>query len=365
MIAAKTATIGSYRLLRPLLFALAPESAHALALLGLRLAPRLVPKDQDDPRLSIEVAGIRFPSPVGLAAGFDKDGEAWQGALSIGFGFAEIGSVTPRPQPGNQRPRLFRSLRDGAIVNRMGFNSAGAEFVKRRLARSRRLDGVSRLGILGVNLGKNKETANAHDDYAAGVAALGQFADYLVVNISSPNTPGLRALQNPQAICDLSLATRGALEGLRLRRPLFLKIAPDLSVEDLGAIAQVALAGAFDGLIVGNTTVSRPGGLDRALAEETGGLSGLPLKPLATEALRNVYRLTAGKIPLIGVGGIADGADAYARIRAGASLIQLYSALVFRGPGLVRAIKRYLLDALSKDGFSTIAEAIGADHRNQ
>jgi len=347
---------GLTRLLR----CLPPEAAHRLALRALALG--LVPGERgpDDPRLRVSVLGLDFANPVGLAAGFDKNAAVWRPALRLGFGFVEVGSVTPRPQPGNPKPRLFRLAADGAVINRMGFNNDGVPAMAARLAGRRRGD-----GILGINLGKNKETADAAADYEIGAAQLGPMADYVVINVSSPNTPGLRALQGKAPLQELVGRTHRALAAACAGKmpPLLLKIAPDLQDQDLEDIAAVALQGELAGLIVSNTTIARPAGLDPRYAKEAGGLSGRPLFAPSTEILRRVYRLTQGRLPLIGVGGVANGADAYAKIRAGASLVQLYSALVFAGPGLVRRIKRELVACLERDGLPSVAAAIGADHR--
>ncbi|MFM8680599.1 MAG: quinone-dependent dihydroorotate dehydrogenase [Alphaproteobacteria bacterium] len=329
------------------------EDAHRAAILALRAAAPVLRGGGDDPVLATPLWGLDFPNPVGLAAGFDKHAEAPDALLGLGFGSVEIGSVTPRPQPGNPRPRVFRLPEDGAVINRYGFNSEGIDAVAARLARR------ARRGVLGVNLGKNKETIDAADDYARGAAALARFADYMVVNVSSPNTPGLRALQD-----------RAALDGLLARvqeamgagaPPLLVKIAPDMAREDLADIAEVALARGLAGIIVSNTTIARPPGLRGAARGEAGGLSGRPLLGPSTEVLREMRRLTGGRIALVGVGGIASGADAYAKIRAGASLVQLYTALVYEGPGLVARIRRELAALLRRDGFASVAQAVGAD----
>jgi dihydroorotate dehydrogenase len=314
-------------------------------------------------RLAQRLWGLDFPNPVGLAAGFDKNGEVWRQALSLGFGFVEIGSVTPQPQPGNPLPRLFRLPRAEAVINRMGFNNAGAEAMAQRL--SGRNGHSRRQGILGINLGKNKTTEDAAADYEIGIRRLAPFADYLVINVSSPNTPGLRALQGRAPLQDLIRRSRQALAATMPAKapPLLLKIAPDLTSEDLADIAAVALEDRLDGLIVSNTTITRPAGIDQALAKESGGLSGRPLFPLSTEILRQMYRLTEGRLPIIGVGGISNAAEAYAKIRAGASLVQVYSALVYQGPALVERINRGLVDLLAKDGFDNVSAAVGADHR--
>src|SRR6516225_1935745 len=318
-----------------LLRLLPPETAHRLTI---RLLAALPPawagaRRTEDPLLATRVFGIDFPNPVGLAAGFDKSAEVFARMPALGFGFVEIGSVTPRPQGGSPRPRLFRLVEDRAIVNRMGFNNDGLAAVAARL--SARQDGAR--GILGANLGKNKDSADAAADYVAGARALAPLADYLVVNVSSPNTPGLRALQGREPLATLLAAVRGARGGTR--PPLLLKIAPDLTEADKTDIAEVALAGGVDGLIVSNTTIARPAGLASPAAAEAGGLSGRPLFAPATVVLADMYRLTGGRMPLIGDGGIASAEDAYAKIRAGASLLQVYTGLIYQGPGLVARIK--------------------------
>ncbi len=343
-----------------LFWLLPPETAHGLALAALKAG--LVPGDAapDDPRLRVEAFGLGFANPIGLAAGFDKNAEAWRPAARLGFGFVEVGSVTPQPQSGNPKPRLFRLTGDRAVINRMGFNNAGVAAMAQRLAGRKKGD-----TILGINLGKNKTTADAAADYEIGATQLGPLADYVVINVSSPNTPGLRALQGRVPLEDLVGRTHRALAAACGGNPppLLLKIAPDLADQDLEDIAAVALQGALAGLIVTNTTIARPEGLDPRHAGEAGGLSGRPLFAPSTEILRRMYRLTEGRLPLIGVGGVASGADAYAKIRAGASLVQLYSALVFEGPGLVRRIKRELLACLERDGLPSVSAAIGLDHR--
>jgi dihydroorotate dehydrogenase len=344
----------------PALRLLPPETAHGLAIRSLRWGLAPSEWDADDPRLAVSALGLRFPNPVGLAAGFDKNAEAWRPARRLGFGLVEVGSVTPRPQPGNPRPRLFRLAQNRAIINRLGFNNLGVEAMVARLA-SRATN--KRNGVLGINLGKNKETVDAAADYEIGARRLGPLADYIVINVSSPNTPGLRALQGKAPLQELVARTHRALTEACAGKapPLLLKIAPDLTDQDLEDIADVALQGELAGLIVTNTTIARPDGLDSRHAQEAGGLSGRPLFAPSTEILRRVYRLTQGKLPLIGVGGIASGADAYAKIRAGATLVQLYSALVYEGPGLVSRIKRDLVACLERDGLNSISAAIGLD----
>jgi dihydroorotate dehydrogenase len=300
------------------------------------------------------LAGLAFPNPVGLAAGFDKDAEVFGPMLGLGFGSVEVGTLTPLPQGGNPKPRLFRLAENGAVINRMGFNNGGQAAAKARLAG--RGPGP-RAGIVGVNIGANKDSADRIADYAAGVRAMAGVADYLTVNISSPNTPGLRALQGKGALQELLAAVRVARGPAG--PPVFLKVAPDLTASDIDDIAAVSSAQGIDALIVSNTTVSRPP-LRSRHADETGGLSGVPLRDLALERLRDFRRATGGAMPLIAAGGIASGADAYARIRAGASLVQLYTALVYEGPGLARRICRELKALLARDGFARLDEAVGS-----
>jgi dihydroorotate dehydrogenase len=338
----------------PLLRVLDAEQAHRAAIAALRLGRPFLRARPDDPILATRLWGRDFPNPLGIAAGFDKHAEAPDALLALGFGSVEIGSVTPLPQPGNPRPRVFRLVEDEAVINRYGFNSDGIEAVAARLAaRPRR-------GIVGVNLGKNRQTQDAADDYVKGAAALARFADYLVVNVSSPNTPGLRALQGRAPLEELIARVQAAMPDPA--PPLLVKIAPDMTQEDLADVAAVATGRGLAGIIVSNTTVARPATLRGAARGETGGLSGRPLFESSTAVLSSMWRSTGGRIPLIGVGGVSSGADAYAKIRAGASLVQLYTALVFHGPGLVGRIKRELADLLRRDGFASVARAVGADH---
>jgi dihydroorotate dehydrogenase len=340
-----------YAALRPLLFTLDAERAHRVTIRGLRLKPVLGLPDHD-PRLAIRVAGIDFPNPVGLAAGFDKDAQVPDPMLGLGFGFVEVGTLTPFPQAGNPRPRLFRLVEDGAVINRMGFNNGGQAAAYERLLRRR-----DRPGIVGVNIGANKDAADRIADYANGVKVMAGVARYLTVNISSPNTPGLRALQDRAALTDLLAAVRAARpEG---GPPIFLKVAPDLEPADIDDIAAVLADQPLDGLIVSNTTIGRPP-LRSEHAGEGGGLSGAPLRDLALARLADFRKATGGAVPLIAAGGIATAEDAYARLRAGASLVQLYSALVYEGPGLAQRINAGLVKLLDRDGFATIGDAIGA-----
>lgn len=345
-----------YRLAWPFVRLMDPECAHGLALTALKTG--LVPRSADvrDPVLQTSVFGLDFPNPVGLAAGFDKDAEVTAPMLGHGFGFVEVGSLTPKPQPGNAKPRLFRLSDDRAVINRMGFNNHGMDAAAARLAARDRT-----AGIVGVNLGKNKTSENALDDYAQGVRTLGPYADYLVVNVSSPNTPGLRALQGREPLAMLLGGVKAERDQLANKPPLLLKVAPDLTDTDKEDIAHVVNDIGIDGLIATNTTIDRPVTLSDKQQGETGGLSGAPLFEPSTKVLADFYRLTQGKIPIIGVGGIASGADAYAKIRAGASLVQLYSALVYDGPALANRIKAELAACLKRDGFTRAADAVGAD----
>ncbi len=348
-----------FKLLRPLIFALDPEVAHGVTLRGLAAGQSLgmLPRaPADDPILATRLAGLDLPNPVGLAAGFDKDVAVPDAMLRLGFGFVECGSVTPRPQAGNPRPRLFRLAEDAAVINRMGFNNLGLEHAVARLQARRGWHG-SRPGVVGINLGANKDSDDRTGDYVAGVRAAAALASYVTVNISSPNTPGLRALQDGAALADLIARVVEARGQVAV--PIFVKVAPDLEKEDFSTISRAALDGGIDGLIVSNTTISRPI-LRSKFGSETGGLSGAPLKSLALAALQGFAAASGGALPLIAAGGIASGADAYARIRAGASAVQLYSALVYEGPGLVQRIKADLAALLRRDGFASVGEAVGA-----
>ena len=337
----------------PLVRVLDPEQAHLLAIRALRVCGPFLRPGDDDPILATRLWGLDFTNPIGIAAGFDKHAEVPGALRALGFGFVEIGSVTPRPQPGNPRPRVFRLHEDDAVINRYGFNSDGIEAVAARLASRQRA------GVLGVNLGKNKETVDAADDYVKGVAALASGADYVVINVSSPNTPGLRALQSRAALDELVARVQAAMPAPA--RPLLVKIAPDLTPEDLADVADVAQARALDGIIISNTTIARPETLRGAAKTEAGGLSGRPLFERSTAMLRVMRGLTEGRVPLIGVGGVASGNDAYAKLRAGASLVQLYTALAFHGPGLIGRIKRDLAALLRRDGFARVADCVGTD----
>jgi dihydroorotate dehydrogenase len=346
-----------YSLIRPALFRIEAEKAHGLALKALKLSgPGSAPRT--DPALASIVAGIAFPNPVGMAAGFDKDGEVPDALLGLGFGFAEVGSITPLPQAGNPQPRLFRLVEDRAVINRMGFNNGGAQDAVYRLEAR-----VQRPGVVGINIGANKDSTDRVNDYAIMARLMAPLAGYLAVNISSPNTPGLRALQDESALTGLLEAvidSRNEACGAAHQPPVFLKVAPDLLPADIDAIARIAIDKQLGALIVSNTTISRPP-LASQHKGETGGLSGAPLRDLAQQRLRDFRKATGGAVPLVGVGGIANAADAWARIRAGASLIQLYSAMVYEGPGIAKAINKGLLELMRRDGFASIAEAVGTE----
>ena len=343
----------------PLLRWLDPEDAHRLAIKGLKFLPpmRLRP---DDSKLAVRAFGLNFPNPVGMAAGFDKNAEVPDALLKLGFGFVEIGSVTPRPQSGNPRPRLFRLDRDEGVINRMGFNNDGAEAVLRRLASRAHL-----AGIVGVNVGANKDSPDRVADYVRLIETFAPLASYFTVNVSSPNTPGLRNLQQGHILDDLLAKVIDARERVREKAgetPVLLKIAPDLSLAELDEVVQVARSRRVDGMIVANTTVARPSTLrETARAKEQGGLSGRPLFRLSTRMVAETYVRVEGAFPLIGVGGIDSGGAALTKIRAGASLIQLYSPLIYKGLGVVEDIKRDLASTLLRTGRESLSEIVGAD----
>ena len=337
----------------PLLRRIDPERAHALALTALRLGLAWRDRGEDIPRLAVRTLGIMFRNPIGLAAGFDKNAVALAPLARLGFGFLEAGTVTPRPQAGNPRPRLFRLEAERAVINRMGFNNAGIDAFVRRVAAFPR-----GLVPLGANVGINKEGADPERDYPALIAAVADHADYVVINVSSPNTPGLRDLQGEARLRAILQAVRDAVPQ---RPPLFVKISPDLSEEGVASVVETSVAGGAQGLIVSNTTISRPDGLRSPHAREAGGLSGAPLSALSTGVLRQAARQAAGRLVLIGVGGVGNGRDVLAKLRAGASLVQLYTAFAYEGPGLIARLKRELLAALDAEGFATVTDAIGAD----
>jgi len=354
-----TMRLSFFDIIRPAVFTLDPEAGHRLALAALKRMPTRGARSSlaQPGEMTIEVAGLNFPNPVGVAAGFDKDAEVPDALLGLGFGFTEVGSITPLPQSGNPKPRLFRLVEDKAVINRMGFNNAGAVAALERLKRR----GASG-GIVGINIGANKDSPDRVVDYANMARIMSPYASYLAVNVSSPNTPGLRALQDESALASL-------IEGVLAARdeavaanppPVFLKVAPDLESADIDAIARIAIERGLGALIVSNTTISRPEIKSRH-AGEAGGLSGAPLRPLALQRIRDFRSATGGTVPLIGVGGIATAEDAWERIRAGASLVQLYTAMVYSGPGLGARIANGLGQLMRRDGFAKIADAVGSE----
>jgi len=355
-----------YTLARPLLFTIEPEKAHGLTLRIMKSG--LMPScgTISTPCLEQTLWNLKFPNPVGLSAGFDKNAEVIAPSFKMGFGFVEVGTVTPKPQHGNPKPRIFRDPKNEAVINRMGFPNGGMNLFKDNLQKF--LEEKERpAGVVGLNIGMNKSQTEPAKDYAVLIKMLAPMADYLTINISSPNTPGLRDLQKREVLMDLL----GTLKEERRKAcgehlpPLLVKLAPDLDEAQQEELATVAIDSEIDGLILSNTTLDRPKFLAKEFRGEKGGLSGQPLTMKSTNVIRNFYRLTGGRIPLIGVGGISNGAQAYEKIKAGASLVQLYSALVFKGPGLIQTINQELVGLLQADGYSNISEAIGADHGAQ
>jgi dihydroorotate dehydrogenase len=362
-----------YRMAKSLLFRMDPEAAHHLIVDGMATAARVPGSGailsalwgvRETTDLAVDLFGFHFKHPIGLAAGLDKNAKAVAGFSRIGLSFLEVGTVTPQGQPGNELPRLFRLPADEALINRMGFNNEGAE------AMARRLRGLGRRSIpLAVNIGKNKTTPNenASDDYRDCLQKLYPYGDFFVVNISSPNTPDLRALQHGDELKLLLAAVKDemgvqAARHGELPKPILVKIAPDNTEEQLGYMAESIVQSGMSGIIATNTTIERDG-LTEAAAKETGGMSGRPLTRRSTEVIRSLYSLTDGKLPIIGSGGIFDADDAYDKIRAGASLVEVYTALIYRGPGLLREMHQGLAERLRRDGFSRITDAVGADHR--
>lgn len=352
-------------MLTRMLHVLDPETAHRLGVYAVSALGKLGgggARRADPGVLRTMIAGLDLPNPVGLAAGFDKNAEAMGGAMALGFGFVEVGTVTPRPQPGNPKPRVFRLAEDAAVINRLGFNGAGMEAAARRLTQARPA------GVVGVNLGANRDSDDKIADYAAVLQRLGGLADYATVNVSSPNTPGLRDLQHTDALTQLldTLANTKERAGLSAK-PLFLKVAPDMDAAGVDAVVEVITqraAGVTAALIVSNTTIDRPAHLNSRHAAEAGGLSGQPLFHHSTQLLADFHAKLGPDFPLIGVGGVEDGATAYAKMKAGASAVQLYTALVYRGPGVVRRIKAELASALAADGYASAGDAVGAALRS-
>jgi dihydroorotate dehydrogenase len=348
---------GLSRLAQPMLLALPPEQAHEATLRALEAGLPGRASEPDDPRLSVSLSGLAFPNPVGIAAGFDKDGRVPDALLDLGFGFAEVGTITPLPQSGNPKPRIVRLIRDRAVINRLGFNSGGHVEVLARLKRR------PQRGIVGINVGANKDSADRTADFVAGIEAFAGLASYLMINISSPNTPGLRDLQAPAALDRLlgaaMLARERVVPKAARKAPLFVKIAPDMAEVDLEPVVERMRAHWVDGIAIGNTTLSRVGLRDVQAGREVGGLSGRPLFHRSTAMLARVAQLTRGEIPLIGIGGIDSGKTALAKIEAGASIVQLYTGLIFEGVGLVERIKQHLLEAVEDAGAASVSELVG------
>lgn len=346
-----------FELARPLLYALDPEQAHELTLKSLEAGIHPRPAVTDDARLGTKVWGLDFPNPLGIAAGFDKDARVPAAVLGMGFGHAEIGTVTPRPQEGNPRPRVFRLIRDRALINRLGFNNSGHAAALARLAHARPR------GVLGINVGANKDAADRAADYVAGVRAFYDVASYFTVNISSPNTPGLRDLQAPAALDELVGRVLQAREEMmtagRPKRPIVVKLAPDIAEDDIAPIVRVLEARGIDGIAVSNSTLARGRLGDTVLAKEAGGISGRPLFHRSTVVLARVHVLTGGRIPLIGIGGIDSGATAIAKLEAGATLLQLYTGLVYEGPGLLARIKQEMVAHVAREKLARIGDLTG------
>lgn len=349
-----------YRYARPILFKLDPEKAHAMTLKVMKAGFMPCPKRFSSPVLEQKIWDLNFPNPVGMAAGFDKNAEVIASVLKLGFGFTEVGTVTPKAQEGNPIPRVFRDVKSQSVINRMGFPNGGLRAFQANLEKHRTIDG---LGVIGINIGMNKDQKNPASDYCALIRALGPKADYLTVNISSPNTPGLRNLQDKDVLKELLALLLEEREKSCTERkpPLLVKLAPDLNETQQQEISDTLLASAVDGVILTNTTLTRPNYLPDSFKAHPGGLSGLPLRDMSTQMIRNFRALTNGKLIIIGVGGISSGMDAYEKIRAGASLVQLYSALVFQGPEIAHKVNSELSSLLLKDGYSNISEAVGAE----
>lgn len=360
-----------YRQMKKLLFLLDPEAAHERTIAALKLAKRMkltgllrLRYAFHDEQLSSELWGIPFPNPVGLAAGFDKNAEVYEPLAALGFGFIEVGTVTPLGQPGNDKPRLFRLVEDEAVINRMGFNNEGAENA------AANLQNYEKAGIpIGINIGKNKATANDHavDDYIACLDRLYEYGHYFVINVSSPNTPNLRDLQETEGLRQLVKGIQKKKAELEQKgaapKPILVKVAPDMAEEQMHDIVQIAVAEGLSGIIATNTTLARDGLRNEAMKQEAGGLSGKPLRERSTAWIQEIYQEVGGKIPIIGVGGIFNGDDAYAKIRAGASLVQVYTGMIYEGPGIIQAINKQLKERLERDGFRHIREAVGFDVR--
>jgi dihydroorotate dehydrogenase len=348
-----------YQLVKPLLYRFEPEVAHNLAIFALKHGLLPDAKDKIYPSLVTNLFGVEFPNPVGIAAGFDKNADCINSLINQGFGFVEVGTVTPKPQTGNARPRLFRLQDDEAIINRFGFNNKGADYFADNLKNRKKS------GVVGANIGKNKDSEDAAADYIYLMGRVYQHSDYITVNISSPNTPNLRDLQNKDELDNLLgllMEKRGELIKTHGKTvPLLLKLAPDTTPKQREEIAEVVVQRQIDGLIISNTTICREGASGK-YAKEAGGLSGRPVFNISTQMVRDMYRLTGGRLPIVGVGGIFSAEDAYTKIKAGASLVQVYSALIYQGFGLVEEIKSGLAELLKKDGFGQVSEAVGVEN---
>lgn len=352
-----------YNLAKPILFKLDPETAHKLSIKAMKCRFSVGEAKHNDLRLTQNLWNVIFPNPIGMAAGFDKNAECVDALLGTGFGFVEVGTVTPRPQVGNPRPRIFRDEQSRSIINAMGFPNAGALSFEENIHKFKNR-GKNSAGIVGINIGKNKDTEDAAQDYVTLIQRFAGIADYLTVNISSPNTPGLRDLQKSENLKPfLQELINARAQTTAEEVPLLVKLAPDLNGEECRDIAQTLLECQVDGIILTNTTSDRPSDLPESFTSKTGGLSGPALKQKSLEILKTFYALTGGQIPIIGAGGIENGADAYAKIRAGASLVQLYTGFIYHGPAMVKQIQEELITLMQKDGFEHIIEAVGADHR--
>lgn len=354
-----------YNLIRPMLMRMDPEQAHTLTLKALKTGLLPSAKPVSDTALGVTLWNRRFPNPLGLAAGFDKNAEVVYAAFRMGFGFVETGTVTPKPQDGNPKRRVFRDIPNEAVINRMGFPNLGLQVYKNNLQRFMEMRPRPH-GLLGINIGMNKTQTDPSRDYCLLMQHLGSMADYLTINISSPNTPGLRDLQSRDAFLELTAKVLAERERSCAGHPVpvLVKLAPDLDEAKQAELARAALDSGIDGLILTNTTLDRPASLGPAFAAEKGGLSGRPLKDKSTEVIRSFYRLTNGKIPIIGLGGIGSAEDAYAKIRAGASLVQIYTALIYKGPGIVRQINEGLARLLRRDGLEHVSDAVGLDAKD-
>lgn len=344
-----------FKYAKPILHSLDPETAHSVGICGMKMGLHPVHKI-DDPRLKTTLFGQDFPNPVGLAAGFDKNAEVIAPILKMGFGFTEVGTVTPLPQSGNPRPRVFRDTANDCVINRMGFPNKGYGTFLKNIQKTKKPAN----GIIGINVGMNKEQTDPAEDYCALIKRLAPFANYFTVNISSPNTPGLRNLQAPENLAPLIQAVKKTRDATENKPALLIKLAPDLTSQEQEEIADVLMYEKIDGIILTNTTLGRPGILPQKFANEKGGLSGAILTEKSNEVTRNFYKLTKGRIPIIGVGGISNAEDAYERIKSGASLVQLYTSMIFKGPDIAKDINDGLLKLMERDGVSSVTDLIGS-----